>query len=57
MAKIHGCLGVGSFFALNRALLFKWIWRFRSSPGSLWVRIIKAIHRVHGLLDSDIRSN
>nr|GEZ88226.1 hypothetical protein [Tanacetum cinerariifolium] len=29
-SKKNGGLGVSSFFALNRALLFKWIWRFLS---------------------------
>ncbi|GJT59827.1 hypothetical protein Tco_1003360 [Tanacetum coccineum] len=29
-SKKNGGLGVSSFFALNRALLFKWIWRFIS---------------------------
>ncbi|GKA29339.1 RNA-directed DNA polymerase, eukaryota [Tanacetum coccineum] len=33
-----------SFFALNRALLFKWAWRFISDDNSLWYRVISAIH-------------
>nr|GEZ25451.1 RNA-directed DNA polymerase, eukaryota [Tanacetum cinerariifolium] len=40
----HGGLGVSSFFALNRALLFKWGWRFISYENSLWSRVIHAIH-------------
>nr|GEZ99098.1 RNA-directed DNA polymerase, eukaryota [Tanacetum cinerariifolium] len=43
-AKEHGGLGVSSFFALNRALLFKWVWRFISYENSLWSRVIHAIH-------------
>ncbi|GKD11789.1 hypothetical protein Tco_1196196, partial [Tanacetum coccineum] len=30
-SKKKGGLGVSSFFAINRALLFKWIWRFSFS--------------------------
>nr|GEX65261.1 RNA-directed DNA polymerase, eukaryota [Tanacetum cinerariifolium] len=37
-------LGVSSFFALNRALLLKWIWRFLSHSSSLWTRFIKAMY-------------
>nr|GEU44347.1 hypothetical protein [Tanacetum cinerariifolium] len=32
-AKKHGGLGVSSFFALNRALLFKWVWSVLKSRG------------------------
>ncbi|GKA34009.1 RNA-directed DNA polymerase, eukaryota [Tanacetum coccineum] len=35
-SKLNGGLGVSSFFALNRALLLKWVWRFISGDGSLW---------------------
>nr|GEW86600.1 RNA-directed DNA polymerase, eukaryota, reverse transcriptase zinc-binding domain protein [Tanacetum cinerariifolium] len=37
-------LGVSSYHALNRALLFKWVWRFISQDGSLWFRVIKALY-------------
>lgn len=50
-SKKKGGLGVSSFFALNRALLFKWVWRFISQGSSLWSRFIKAIHGVRGALD------
>nr|GEZ33599.1 RNA-directed DNA polymerase, eukaryota [Tanacetum cinerariifolium] len=43
-SKINGGLDVSSFYALNRALLFKWVWRFLSHDGSLWSQIIRAIH-------------
>nr|GEW30009.1 RNA-directed DNA polymerase, eukaryota, reverse transcriptase zinc-binding domain protein [Tanacetum cinerariifolium] len=43
-SKKYGGLGVSSFFALNRALLFKWIWRFISHDNSLWFRFILAMH-------------
>ncbi|GKA16551.1 RNA-directed DNA polymerase, eukaryota [Tanacetum coccineum] len=35
-SKKKGGLGVSSFYALNRALLLKWVWRFVSQDGSLW---------------------
>ncbi|GKA96238.1 hypothetical protein Tco_0818333 [Tanacetum coccineum] len=47
-SKKNGGLGVLSFFALNRALLIKWIWRFISHDPSLWSRLIKAIYRPKG---------
>ncbi|GKC46109.1 RNA-directed DNA polymerase, eukaryota, partial [Tanacetum coccineum] len=43
-SKKKGGLGVSSYFALNRALLLKWVWRFVSQDGSLWCRVIQAIH-------------
>jgi hypothetical protein len=43
-----------SFFALNRALLLKSVWRFVSEDGSLWYKVIHALygpsvnsHRTH----------
>nr|GEX28139.1 RNA-directed DNA polymerase, eukaryota, reverse transcriptase zinc-binding domain protein [Tanacetum cinerariifolium] len=39
-----GGLGVSSLYALNRGLMFKWMWRFYTQNTSLWVRVIKAIH-------------
>ncbi|GJZ35159.1 RNA-directed DNA polymerase, eukaryota [Tanacetum coccineum] len=53
-SKKNGGLGVSSFFALNRALLLKWVWRFVSQDDSLWRQVICAIygtsvetHRTH----------
>ncbi|GJR51970.1 RNA-directed DNA polymerase, eukaryota [Tanacetum coccineum] len=43
-SKKNGGLGVSSFFALNRALLLKWVWRFISQDGSLWFRVIRALY-------------
>ncbi|GKC67027.1 RNA-directed DNA polymerase, eukaryota [Tanacetum coccineum] len=43
-SKIHRGLGVSSYYALNRALLLKWVWRFISQDGSLWSRVISAIY-------------
>ncbi|GKB50184.1 RNA-directed DNA polymerase, eukaryota, reverse transcriptase zinc-binding domain protein [Tanacetum coccineum] len=42
--KEKGGLGVSSLYALNRALMFKWVWRFYSQNSSLWARVMKAIH-------------
>nr|GEW02189.1 RNA-directed DNA polymerase, eukaryota [Tanacetum cinerariifolium] len=43
-SKNNGGLGISSFYALNRALFLKWVWRFLSHDGSLWSQIIRAIH-------------
>ncbi|GJV89493.1 RNA-directed DNA polymerase, eukaryota [Tanacetum coccineum] len=43
-SKKYGGLGVSSFYALNRALLFKWVWRFISRDNSLWCRLIMSMH-------------
>ncbi|GJT25809.1 hypothetical protein Tco_0895746 [Tanacetum coccineum] len=51
MESLRG-LGVSSFFALNRALLFKWIWRFMSHGTSLWSHFIKALYGDRGSLDN-----
>ncbi|GJS85892.1 RNA-directed DNA polymerase, eukaryota [Tanacetum coccineum] len=34
-SKKHGRLGIGSLYGFNRALLFKWKWRFLNSPLAL----------------------
>nr|GEU49715.1 RNA-directed DNA polymerase, eukaryota, reverse transcriptase zinc-binding domain protein [Tanacetum cinerariifolium] len=41
-------LGVNSIYALNHALLFKWIWRFKCEADALWVQVVKAIHGEQG---------
>ncbi|GJW60643.1 RNA-directed DNA polymerase, eukaryota [Tanacetum coccineum] len=41
-------LGVNSFFAMNRALLFKWVWRFKIQKEVLWVKVVKSIHGNYG---------
>nr|GEX77340.1 RNA-directed DNA polymerase, eukaryota [Tanacetum cinerariifolium] len=51
-SKKKGALGVSSFFALNRALLFKWIWRFISHGTSLWSCFIQAMYGDHCALNT-----
>nr|GEX82099.1 RNA-directed DNA polymerase, eukaryota, reverse transcriptase zinc-binding domain protein [Tanacetum cinerariifolium] len=53
-SRDKGGLGVASLYALNRGLMFKWIWRFYSQKSSLWTRVIKAIHGDDGKLDKDM---
>ena len=43
-----GGLGIGSIYALNRALLFKWVWRFRQNNNDLWANIIMSIYGADG---------
>nr|GEU37770.1 RNA-directed DNA polymerase, eukaryota, reverse transcriptase zinc-binding domain protein [Tanacetum cinerariifolium] len=49
-----GGLGIGSIFALNVALLFKWVWRFRTCSNGLWVNVIKEIHGIDGCIRSSM---
>ncbi|GJV25991.1 hypothetical protein Tco_1378686 [Tanacetum coccineum] len=53
-SKEKGGLGVSSLYALNRGLMFKWVWRFLTQSTSLWVRVIKAIHGDDGKLDKQL---
>ncbi|GKD66167.1 hypothetical protein Tco_1308275, partial [Tanacetum coccineum] len=54
-SKESGGLGIGSIYALNVGLLFKWIWRFLHNHSDLWVRVIKGIYgRTGGIFDEHI---
>ncbi|GJS96857.1 RNA-directed DNA polymerase, eukaryota [Tanacetum coccineum] len=53
-SKDTGGLGVSSLFALNRALMFKWVWRFISQKNSLWARVITALHGEGGKIGKKI---
>ncbi|GJX14027.1 RNA-directed DNA polymerase, eukaryota [Tanacetum coccineum] len=55
-SKKNGGLGVSSLYATNRALLFKWIWRFFSQDSSWWSCFIQAMHGNHGALSSCVTS-
>ncbi|GJY62770.1 hypothetical protein Tco_0464230 [Tanacetum coccineum] len=56
-SKEKGGLGVSSLYALNRALMFKWVWRFFSHSSSLWARVIKAIHGEDGNIGKKVKSS
>ncbi|GKD62672.1 RNA-directed DNA polymerase, eukaryota, reverse transcriptase zinc-binding domain protein, partial [Tanacetum coccineum] len=43
--KQKGGLGVLSLYSLNRALLFKWVWRFHTKKASLWAKVIIASYK------------
>ncbi|GKE46221.1 RNA-directed DNA polymerase, eukaryota, reverse transcriptase zinc-binding domain protein [Tanacetum coccineum] len=47
-SKEKGDLGVSSLYALNRAFMCKWVWRFTTQKNLLWTRVIKAIHGEYG---------
>nr|GEW05519.1 RNA-directed DNA polymerase, eukaryota [Tanacetum cinerariifolium] len=49
---VNGNFPRGFFFAHNRALLFKWVWRFLTDGSSLWTRFIKSIFGNKGALDT-----
>nr|GEZ90322.1 hypothetical protein [Tanacetum cinerariifolium] len=53
--KEKGGLGVLSFYVLNRALMFKWVWHFRTQNLSLWARVIQGIHGVDGGLGNNTK--
>nr|GFC93544.1 RNA-directed DNA polymerase, eukaryota, reverse transcriptase zinc-binding domain protein [Tanacetum cinerariifolium] len=55
-SKDRGGLGVSSLYALNRGLLFKWLWRFYSKDSSLWAKVIMAIHRSDGKVKTSMKA-
>ncbi|GJY44921.1 RNA-directed DNA polymerase, eukaryota, reverse transcriptase zinc-binding domain protein [Tanacetum coccineum] len=48
MESIRSGLGVSSLYALKRALMCKWVWRFTTQKNLLWTRVIKVIHGEDG---------
>nr|GEX44862.1 RNA-directed DNA polymerase, eukaryota, reverse transcriptase zinc-binding domain protein [Tanacetum cinerariifolium] len=54
-SKDKGGLGVSSLLALNRALMFKWVWRFITQGFSLWARVIKALHGYNGKIGQKVK--
>ncbi|GJW56899.1 RNA-directed DNA polymerase, eukaryota, reverse transcriptase zinc-binding domain protein [Tanacetum coccineum] len=56
VSKEKGGLRVSSLFALNRGLMFKWIWRFYTQNTLLWVRVVKAIHGDDGNVGGHVKS-
>ncbi|GKA23884.1 RNA-directed DNA polymerase, eukaryota, reverse transcriptase zinc-binding domain protein [Tanacetum coccineum] len=55
-SKEKGGLGISSLYALNRGLMCKWVWRFYNHNTSLWVRVIKAIHRDDGSVGKHVKA-
>ncbi|GJX74344.1 RNA-directed DNA polymerase, eukaryota, reverse transcriptase zinc-binding domain protein [Tanacetum coccineum] len=55
-SKEKGGHGVSSLYALNRGLMFKWVWRFFTQNTSLWSRVIKAIHGEDGKVGKQVKS-
>nr|GEZ07510.1 RNA-directed DNA polymerase, eukaryota, reverse transcriptase zinc-binding domain protein [Tanacetum cinerariifolium] len=49
--KKNGGLGVSSLYAINRTLLFKWVWHFLTQEPSLWSRLINTIHGIKEAMD------
>ncbi|XP_071686832.1 uncharacterized protein [Rutidosis leptorrhynchoides] len=47
-------LDIESLRAFNYALLFKWIWRLKVTPNTIWANVIKAIHGEHAGMDGSI---
>ena len=41
-----GGLGIGSLKLANTSLLAKWWWRWKLEKNSLWVNVIKALHKI-----------
>ncbi|GJT52989.1 RNA-directed DNA polymerase, eukaryota [Tanacetum coccineum] len=56
-SKDKGGLGISSLFALNRALIFKWVWRFLYQNSSLWASVIKSIHGAQGKIGKEVNAS
>ncbi|KAJ0917919.1 putative reverse transcriptase zinc-binding domain-containing protein [Helianthus annuus] len=39
-----GGLGLRKLDSINKALILKWAWRFKTEEGSLWVKVISSLH-------------
>ena len=46
-AKDKGGLGIGRLKERNKALLFKWLWRFPLEQDEVWTRVIKSKYGQH----------
>ncbi|PWA34615.1 RNA-directed DNA polymerase, eukaryota, Reverse transcriptase zinc-binding domain protein [Artemisia annua] len=53
VSKKMGGLGIGSIFALNIGLLFKWLWRFLRNSSDLWIKVIKDLYGEYGGIFND----
>ncbi|GJT14880.1 RNA-directed DNA polymerase, eukaryota, reverse transcriptase zinc-binding domain protein [Tanacetum coccineum] len=54
-SKSLGGLRIGSIYALNMGLLFKWIWRLLANPSDLWSQSISSIYGTHGALQDALK--
>ena len=45
-AKIKGGLGIGRLKEKNKALLFKWLWRFPPEQDAIWAKVIRSKYRL-----------
>ena len=41
-SKKKGGLGIGNLRSKNKALLFKWLWRFPNEQDTLWAKVIRS---------------
>ena len=46
-------MGIGELDIMNKGLLGKWIWHFRTEKNALWVKIISSIHSTQGGLNGE----
>ena len=46
-AKTKGGLGIGRLKEKNKALLFKWLWRFPLEQEKIWLKVIKSKYGLH----------
>nr|GEV07370.1 RNA-directed DNA polymerase, eukaryota, reverse transcriptase zinc-binding domain protein [Tanacetum cinerariifolium] len=56
-SKLEGGLRVIIIFALNLALLYKWVRRFRMQPNAIWTQVVRAIYDNDGLLKESFRKS
>ena len=46
-AKNKGGLGIGRLKEKNKALLFKWLWRFPLEQDEIWTKVIRSKYGLH----------
>ena len=42
-------MGIKRLEDVNEALIFKWVWRFRSNQGALWKKVIEVCHKSNNM--------
>ncbi|XP_022032949.1 uncharacterized protein LOC110934063 [Helianthus annuus] len=43
-SKDKGGLGLKKLCNINKAMLFKWAWRYKTEKGRLWVKVVDSLH-------------